>query len=130
MRFSTGDGLSQIGDKVIVTRAGVLKFQEPNIFWVSHRDHRYTPKQDDNVIGVVMDTFSENYSIDITGTSTAQLSTLAFDGATNRNKPNLSIGALVFARVSRIQRDMHPELSCMVWIIDLFLLCFTNLVTG
>ncbi len=42
----------------------------------------------------------------------ANLSALAFDGATKRNKPNLNVGALVFARVESIDPDVDPELTC------------------
>ncbi len=38
---------------------------------------------------------------------------LAFDGATKRNKPNLSVGALVYCRVAVANKDMDSELSCM-----------------
>ena len=38
---------------------------------------------------------------------------LAFEGATKRNRPNLAIGALVYARVMLAVRDMEPELECV-----------------
>ena len=38
---------------------------------------------------------------------------LAFDGATKRNHPNLGVGALVYARISKANRHLEPELSCM-----------------
>ena len=41
------------------------------------------------------------------------LPTLAFDGASKRNKPNLLVGALVLARVVTANKDVEPELSCM-----------------
>ncbi|TFK52592.1 hypothetical protein OE88DRAFT_1657933 [Heliocybe sulcata] len=42
----------------------------------------------------------------------ANLDALAFEGATKRNKPNMKVGALVYARVSLAHKDMEPELEC------------------
>ena len=43
---------------------------------------------------------------------TATLDGLAFEGASKRNKPNLKVGAVVYARVSLAHKDMEPELEC------------------
>lgn len=40
------------------------------------------------------------------------LGALAFDGATKRNRPSLRIGSLVYARVSKTNKDLEPEISC------------------
>ena len=48
----------------------------------------------------------------LTRSTAANLSALAFDGATKRNKPNLSVGSLVFARVESVDPDVDPELTC------------------
>lgn len=37
---------------------------------------------------------------------------MAFEGATKRNKPNIAVGALVYARVVVANKHMEPELSC------------------
>jgi exosome complex component RRP40 len=37
---------------------------------------------------------------------------MAFEGATKRNKPNIAIGALVYARVVVANKHMEAELSC------------------
>lgn len=60
------------------------------------------------------DSFAENYRIDLNGSSFAQLPSLAFDGASKRNRPDFRTGTLVYARVSLVHKDMDPELSCMV----------------
>jgi exosome complex component RRP40 len=112
-KIKTGPGLAQVQQRVVATQAGELCFAKPNIFWVHHPSHRYVPRLHDNVIGVVLESFAENYKMDIVGTSTARLPTLAFDGASKRNRPNLGVGSLVFGRVSQVHRDMEPELSCM-----------------
>jgi exosome complex component RRP40 len=38
---------------------------------------------------------------------------LSFEGATKRSKPNLKVGALVYARVVQADRHSEPELSCV-----------------
>lgn len=50
--------------------------------------------------------------MDIGGAHQASLDALAFEGATKRNKPNLKVGSLVYARVSLAHKDMEPELEC------------------
>lgn len=52
--------------------------------------------------------------MDLHGTTPALLPLLAFEGASKRNKPNLSVGTLVFARVAEADKDVEPELSCQV----------------
>ena len=41
------------------------------------------------------------------------LSLLAFEGATKRNRPNIEVGDVVFARVTAPSRDVEAELVCM-----------------
>jgi exosome complex component RRP40 len=36
-----------------------------------------------------------------------------FEGTTRKNKPNLSVGSVVFARVLVANKDLEPELICM-----------------
>ncbi|KAK6100138.1 exosome non-catalytic core subunit rrp40 [Batrachochytrium dendrobatidis] len=55
----------------------------------------------------------ESYRVDIGGPHPAALPVLAFEGATKRNKPNLEVGALVYARVSLANKDMEPEIECI-----------------
>mmetsp|Transcript_19164 Transcript_19164/g.64202 ORF Transcript_19164/g.64202 Transcript_19164/m.64202 type:complete len:186 (-) Transcript_19164:418-975(-) len=70
------------------------------------------PVLGDQVLGVVVDKLSDEYRVDVGGPTTANLPVLAFDGATARNRPALSLGALVFARLVVAHKDMEPELSC------------------
>jgi exosome complex RNA-binding protein Rrp4 len=44
--------------------------------------------------------------------SSATLGVLAFDGASKRNRPNIRIGSLVYARISKTNKDIEPELTC------------------
>lgn len=54
----------------------------------------------------------EGYRVDIGAAHYASLDSLAFEGASKRNKPNLKVGCLVYARVSLAHKDMEPELEC------------------
>lgn len=64
------------------------------------------------MLGVVKAT-GRSHRVDIGSAVAAVLPELSFEGATKRNKPNLQVGELVYARVSRAHRDMEAELSCM-----------------
>ena len=113
-RINIGPGLRQEGQRVIATLCGVLQFEKPMSFWVEHRDHRYLPMKEDHVVGVVTQQFSETYTVDISSSTNAVLATLAFDGASKRNHPNLPVGSLVYARVEATSSFMEPVLSCQV----------------
>ncbi|KAL5491986.1 hypothetical protein EMCRGX_G017367 [Ephydatia muelleri] len=45
--------------------------------------------------------------------SAPYLPELEFEGATKRNKPNLEIGDVVYARLTKAHRHAEPELSCI-----------------
>ena len=95
----TGAGAAAAGTNVTATKAGVFRFQSKNRFWVDSDQKRYVPVMDDVVIGVVASRHAENYKVDVGSSSLAQLDALAFDGASKRNKPNLQVGDIVYARV-------------------------------
>ena len=73
---------------------------------------RYIPCVGDNVIGVVIERHSDNLILDIGGPFPAVLNSLAFEGATRRNRPKLGEGDLVYARVTLAHKDVDTELSC------------------
>ena len=50
--------------------------------------------------------------MNINGPRKATLNVLAFDGASKRNKPDLAVGALVYARVESTDKDLEAELTC------------------
>eukprot|EP00850_Spirogloea_muscicola_P007352 SM000037S13487 [mRNA] locus=s37:134276:136835:- [translate_table: standard] len=107
-----GSGLQQDGDVVRATRVGTLRVTRQNKHWVQSSQKRYTAAVEDVVIGIIVDRHVENFAVDIRGTSKATLPVLAFEGATRRNKPNLKVGAAVYARVVKTHPDMEPELAC------------------
>jgi exosome complex component RRP40 len=109
-----GHGLLQRGERISAVTAGVLSWRHPNRFFVLSNHKRYVPAVGDTVVGVVTDRMAESYSVRLHGTAMAQLPHLAFDGATQRHKPELRPGALVFARVASKSPFLDPELSCTV----------------
>lgn len=67
----------------------------------------------DFVVGIVTVRTAEFYKVDINyGVYQAILKTLAFDGATRKNRPNLNVGSLVYARVTTSSTFCEPELEC------------------
>jgi exosome complex component RRP40 len=98
--------------------------------------YQYMPAVNDTVIGIVTDKSAESYKLHIGArwgvsadwwrvswcgqlyfgcvarSGPGNLSALAFDGATKRNKPNLAVGALVFGRIESADRDLDPEITC------------------
>ena len=52
---------------------------------------RYIPVVEERVIGVVLGRIMEDYRVDIGAAFPAMLSSIAFEGATNRNKPDLKV---------------------------------------
>jgi exosome complex component RRP40 len=107
-----GAGLAPVEDDVVTTRAGILSHKEPARFFVLSNHKRYYAAVGDTVVGVISDRNAEFYRVRLHGTIMAILPVLAFDGATKRNKPNLAIGALVFARVVSVSKYMDTELTC------------------
>jgi exosome complex component RRP40 len=73
----------------------------------------YSPKVDDFVLGTIVQKSSEYYKIDINSYTTAILNTKDFEGATKKQKPNLNLGDLIFARVLKVNKYDSPILSCV-----------------
>ncbi|KAI9352846.1 hypothetical protein BDR26DRAFT_832350 [Obelidium mucronatum] len=109
-----GPGLRQEFGNILVSKAGILKRGAGgDRVWVEGNQRRYVPFLNESVIGIVTAKHMEGYRVDIGGPHPATLGALSFEGATKRNKPNLEVGALVFARVSLANKDMDPELDCI-----------------
>ncbi|KAK8820110.1 hypothetical protein WA577_006179, partial [Blastocystis sp. JDR] len=74
----------------------------------------YVPQVNDCVIGVVTHVFSEEYEVELNSSHTGRLNTVAFEGATKRNRPYLKPGSLVYCRVLQAFPGMQPDLTCIV----------------
>lgn len=107
-----GPGLLQHGDTIVSTKCGVLRRPLPNYLFVEHSQKRYVPAVEDMVIGTVLERHAESYKIDLGAAHAAVLPALAFEGATKKNRPNLAVGTLVYARMALANKDMEPELVC------------------
>ncbi|RUS17964.1 hypothetical protein BC937DRAFT_89304 [Endogone sp. FLAS-F59071] len=109
-----GPGLTQEKDVIIAMKAGVLMHEETyNRWWVESNQRRYVSSTGESVIGIVTARIAEGFKVEIGAAHQALLPLLAFEGATKKNRPNLAVGALVYARVSLANRDMEPELECI-----------------
>ncbi|KAJ8080477.1 exosome non-catalytic core subunit rrp40 [Marasmius tenuissimus] len=121
VNLKLGPGLSQANSAstssktpaIVSTRAGTLnQSANKSRWWIESNSRRYVPAAQEPVIGVVTQRQGEGYRVDIGSAHYANLDGLAFEGATKRNKPNLKVGCLVYARVSLAHKDMEPELEC------------------
>ncbi|OJT10393.1 Exosome complex component rrp40 [Trametes pubescens] len=98
---------------IVSTRAGeVMSNPKGNKWWIEGNSRRYVPAPQESVVGVVISRSGENWRVDIGSAHMASLDGLAFEGATKRNRPNLKVGSLLYARVSLAHKDMEPELEC------------------
>jgi exosome complex component RRP40 len=114
-----GIGLRYENDRVLTTNAGRLE-QRSNTYYIKQNIRRYFPSVEDRVVGVVEDRVASDgaggdvYRVNIGGPHSALLSNLSFEGATKRNKPNMSTGMLLYARVQTSPPSMDPTLSCQL----------------
>jgi exosome complex component RRP40 len=75
---------------------------------------QYIPSVGDLVIGTIQRSTADLYTVLLTDyTFPATLPHLSFELATKKTKPNLSPGALVYARVSLAHKHMDAELECV-----------------
>ncbi|XP_068633583.1 exosome complex component RRP40 [Battus philenor] len=108
-----GPGLHKEVDRVYITKAGVLKKKNPNTYWVDNYQKRYIPARGENVIGVVVQKAGDIFRVDVGSSMTAALSYLSFEGATKKNRPDVQIGDVVYAKMLVACKDMEPELVCV-----------------
>lgn len=112
-RVLLGPGLRKDLEKVYVTKAGVLRKRAPNTYWVDSYQKRYVPARGENVIGVVVQKAGDIFRVDVGGSCPATLSYLSFEGATKKNRPEVQIGDVVYAKMLIASKDMEPELVCV-----------------
>ena len=72
------------------------------VYWVNSHSKRYVASKGENVIGVVTAKTGDLFRVDIGTSQPASLSYLAFEGATKRNRPNVNIGDIVYAKVCQL----------------------------
>lgn len=108
-----GPGVQRNGDQVFACKPGILRHKEPHTFWVDSFQKRYTASRGETVIGTVIGKGMDGFRVDIGTSEPAALSFLAFEGATKKNKPDVNLGDIVFARLILANPDLEPELTCV-----------------
>ncbi|CAB9521761.1 complex component RRP40 [Seminavis robusta] len=107
--------------RIQATLAGKLRQHRNNkAFFVQQNTKRYVPALEDRVVVVVEDRIGSDgvggdlYRVNMGGPHPALMSSLAFEGASKRNKPQFAPGTLLYARVATLYRNgmMDPVLSC------------------
>lgn len=73
----------------------------------------YNPKNDDMIIGTILQKTMEQYKLDINSYSQAILGTSEFEGASKKTKPNLKVGDTVFCKVLKVNKFDSPLLTCI-----------------
>ena len=112
-----GPGLRrEEGERILVTRPGLLRTKNVNekeVCWVDCHSKRYVATRGENVIGVVLAKVGDIFRVDIGTAEPASLSYLAFEGATKRNRPNVSVGDIVYAKLLVASSYTESELVCV-----------------
>lgn len=112
-RIRLGPGLRQEHDRIVATKCGVLRSRGQDKLWVEGTQRQYVRSQGDAVVGVVLEKLGDTCKVDIGDAAVATLSMTAFEGATKKNRPNVDVGGLVYARVAVANKDMEPIIECV-----------------
>ena len=109
---SIGRGLKQDLTKLISIRSG--QYDEQNGKHVVIGDEKsYVPRNEDIVVGtIVRGGGFMGYWVDAGAGSLFKLDSIAFDGASKRLKPELKVGASVYARVIQSRSELEMVISC------------------
>lgn len=105
--------------EIIPSSAGELinkinKRHTNQLLYIESRSKRYTPKLNDFVVGVITGTAGEAYKVSLQDFSnTVLLSMMGFPNASKKNRPNLKIGQVVYARVSQDIPEIDVEIECI-----------------
>lgn len=110
-----GPGVQRVGDRVFACKPGILRRKDPphTTFWVDSFQKRYTASRGETVIGTVIGKGMDGFRVDIGTSEPAALSFLSFEGATKKNKPDVNLGDIVFARLVLANPDLEPEIVCV-----------------
>lgn len=112
--LTLGPGLRHIPPtSITATTLGQISVDnKKSAVWLESNNGRYQPSTGDLVIVQVHHSSTDTYHCALTPqTPYALLGQLAFEGASKKNRPHLSSGDLVYARVSRAVRGEDVELE-------------------
>ncbi|KAI4196559.1 MAG: hypothetical protein LQ350_006491 [Teloschistes chrysophthalmus] len=110
-----GPGLRHTPPSTVTTTfAGLLSIdRKKNAIWVENNTGKYIPVPNDVVIATVHHSSTDYFHCSLSPyTSLALLPHLAFESATKKTRPQLSSGALVYARVLSSSKYQDPEIAC------------------
>lgn len=102
---SPSSSSSQSQSTISSTRAGLLgtipssssSSSTPTRYWLESQQKRYIPSPSEPVLGIITARHAEGFRVDIGTSQPASLDSLAFEGATKRNKPNLKVNSSLFS---------------------------------
>mmetsp|Transcript_17309 Transcript_17309/g.24444 ORF Transcript_17309/g.24444 Transcript_17309/m.24444 type:complete len:290 (-) Transcript_17309:124-993(-) len=118
-----GDSHSGVNDgscasiRIKAELAGRLRHRSAsNTYFILANTRRYVPKINDRVLVIVEERVGDYHRVTMPQSTCgpALLPTLAFEGATKRNHPNLSTGSLIYCRVTSCDSHFETLLSCLV----------------
>ena len=113
-KVDIGNGLRSQRSTVVSTCSGTLCYRPPTFYYIEERYRKqYYPREGDQVVGIIEDRVGEAYRINIYAGNPAIMSTMAFDGASKRNRPDLKKGDIVYCRVLVARSDIDVEVTCM-----------------
>ncbi|KAJ3227628.1 exosome non-catalytic core subunit rrp40 [Clydaea vesicula] len=111
--IKVGPGLFQVNNDLVSFKAGFFQKKE-NKVWLENNQKRYVPALNDPVVGFIIGKTSDYYRVDIGGAHPATLPILAFENATKRSHPSLEVNAIIYGKVTLANKDMEPELECLL----------------
>ncbi|CAK9438791.1 uncharacterized protein LODBEIA_P30150 [Lodderomyces beijingensis] len=99
---------------LIPSAAGILQSPNPDLIYIESNTKRYVPRAHDYVVGTIVGSIGEYYKVQLQSFSPpVMLPFLGFANATKKNRPNLKVGQVVYARV--VSSD---EVECEVVCYD------------
>lgn len=108
-----GPGIVATGTEITPVSAGLLQVSKKAIH-VESNGRRYVPSTNDYVIGIVTGSFGDSFRVSLSNfTFPVSLSTMAFPNASKKNRPNLKVGSLIYARVSSAIAEVDVEIECL-----------------
>ncbi|KAH3675893.1 hypothetical protein WICMUC_002463 [Wickerhamomyces mucosus] len=99
--------------EIIPINSGLLQNGNKSIH-IESNSKRYIPQTNDYVIGTVTGSFGDIFRVSLSNfSSSVSLSAMAFPNASKKNRPNLKVGSLIYARVSNADPIVDIEIECI-----------------
>lgn len=84
------------------------------LLYIDSNTKRYIPQTGDHVLGVVVGVYLDFFKVSLQAhLPGVQLSMMAFPNASKKNRPNLKVGLVVYARVSEAVPEIVTEIECL-----------------